>query len=42
VAADVRTTIASWESVMRHFLTLPLAPPTLPPGMVQATWNVCW
>jgi hypothetical protein len=37
VAADIRTAIGRRESVMRHFLTPPLPPPTLPPGMVQAT-----
>jgi len=37
VATDIRTAIGRRESVMRHFLTLPLAPATLPPGMMQAT-----
>jgi hypothetical protein len=36
VAVDIRTAIGRRESVMRHFLTPPLAPATLPPGMVQA------
>jgi hypothetical protein len=35
MAADTRITNAGEESVMRHFLTLALPPPTLPPGMVQ-------
>jgi hypothetical protein len=39
VAADVRTGIGRWESVMRHFLTPPLAPATLPLGMLQATFK---
>jgi hypothetical protein len=35
--ADTRIAPRARESLMRHFLTLALAPPTLPPGMMQST-----
>src|SRR5271169_4796001 len=37
VTSNVRTPSGRWESVMRHFLALPLASATLPPGMTQPT-----
>jgi hypothetical protein len=37
VVADIRTAFMRRESLMRHFLTPPLTPTTLPPGMMQAT-----
>jgi len=37
VAADTRIAFDLQESMMRHFLTLALTPPTLPPSMMQPT-----
>jgi hypothetical protein len=36
VAADIRRVARRRESLMRHFLTVALAPAGLPPGMMQA------